>query len=196
MNADTACPSVFDAGLPTVEYDITAPPAEVYPHLLAGTDTTRNQVAASIDVLCDHPEQWELLRDNPELAMAAVDETMRHSPIACNTLRAAVEDADLAGIMFPADTMVIANTAVVNRGPSIYDEPDRFDITRRGLPPILTFGGGMHFCLGANLARLEVAEALKIVTRRISTPHRSGPAPWRPMMGLSGPTSLPIEFDA
>ncbi len=163
--------------------------------LLAGTDTTRNQVAASIDVLCDHPDQWELLGSKPGLAMAAVDETMRHSPTACSTLRAAVEDAELAGIEFPAGTMVIANTAVANRDPSIYDDPNRFDITRRGLPPILTFGGGMHFCLGANLARLEVAEALKAVTRRISSPRRTGPAPWKPIMGLSGPTSLPIAFD-
>jgi cytochrome P450 len=139
--------------------------------LLAGTDTTRNQVAASIDVLCDHPDQWELLRDRPELAHAAVEETMRHSPIACSTLRAATEDVELAGILFPAGTMVIANTAAANRDPAIYDEPERVDITRQGLPPILTFGGGMHFCLGANLAQLEIAEALKVVTRRLPCPR-------------------------
>jgi cytochrome P450 len=163
--------------------------------LLAGTDTTRNQVAASIDVLCDHPEQWTLLRDKPDLAMPAVNETMRHSPISSSLLRAVTEDVELAGFLFPAGTMVFANTAVANRDPAIYDDPDRFDITRERLPPILTFGAGMHFCLGANLARLEIAEALKTVTRRLTNPRRTGPAPWKPMMGLSGPTSLPIAFD-
>jgi cytochrome P450 len=70
--------------------------------LLAGTDTTRNQVAASVHVLCEHPEQWALLREHPELAMRAVEETMRHSPIACGTLRLAVEDAEVDGYIFPA----------------------------------------------------------------------------------------------
>jgi hypothetical protein len=55
---------------------------------------------------------------------------------------------------------------------------------------------GVHYCLGANLARLEIAEALKVVTRRISNPRRTGPAPWKPILGLSRPTSLPIAFDA
>jgi cytochrome P450 len=164
--------------------------------LLAGTDTTRNQVAASIDVLCDHPDQWERLRNAPDLALPAADETMRHSPISNSLLRAVTDDVELAGVLFPAGTMVFANTAAANRDSAIYDDPDRFDVTRKGLPPILTFGAGMHYCLGANLARLEIAEALKIVTRRISNPRRTGPAPWKPIVGLSGPTSLPIAFDA
>src|SRR6516225_8666463 len=163
--------------------------------LLAGTDTTRNQVAASIGVLCDHPDQWELLRDKPALAQAAVNETMRHSPISNSLLRTVTEDVEFAGFVFPAGTMVMANTAAANRDPAIYDAPDRFAITREGSPPILTFGAGVHFCLGANLARLEIAEALTAVTRRIPTPRRNGPSPWKPFVGLSGPTTLPIAFD-
>ena len=163
--------------------------------LLAGTDTTRNQVAASIEVLCDHPDQWQLLRDRPSLAMAAVNETMRHSAISNALLRVVTEEIEIAGFVFPAGTTVFANLAAANRDPAIYDNPERFDITREGLPPILTFGAGTHFCLGANLARREIAEALKIVTRRISNPRRTGPAPWKPAVGLSGPTSLPIAFD-
>jgi cytochrome P450 len=163
--------------------------------LLAGTDTTRNQVAASLDVLCDHPDQWELLRTTPDLAMFAVDETMRHSGISNSLLRTVAADIELAGVLIPAGTLVFANTAAANRDPKIYDDADRFDITRQGLPPILTFGAGVHYCLGANLARLEIAEALKTVTRRIPSPRRAGPAPWKPFFGLSGPTSLPIAFD-
>lgn len=162
--------------------------------LLAGTDTTRNQVAASIEVLCDHPQQWERLRDNPDLAVPAVNETMRHSGISNALLRVVAHDLELAGVLFPAGTMVFANIAAANRDPAIYDDPDRFDIAREGLPPIMSFGAGVHYCVGANLARLEIAEALKTVTRRIGNPHKSGPAHWKPIFGLSGPTSLPIAF--
>jgi len=162
--------------------------------LLAGTDTTRNQLAGSIDVLIDHPDQWALLAEHPELAANAVEETIRHSPIGSGTLRIVSEDTEFAGHLFPAGTMVIVNTLAANRDPAVYDDPDLFDITRSAAPAVLTFGGGIHYCLGANLARLELAEALKIVTRRMTKPARTGPAPWKPMMELSGPTTLPIEF--
>jgi cytochrome P450 len=163
--------------------------------LLAGTDTTRNQVAASVQVLCEHPDQWELLRDNPELAMHAVEETMRHSPIAGGTLRLVVDDVELDGYLFPAGTMVLMNTFAANRDPTVYDNPDRVDITREGAPAILTFGGGVHYCLGANLARREIAEALNVLTGRLRNPRIAGPVPWKPIVSLSGPKSLPIEFD-
>ncbi|WP_068177437.1 cytochrome P450 [Mycobacterium sp. UM_CSW] len=163
--------------------------------LLAGTDTTRNQVAASVHVLCEHPDQWALLKGNPELAMLAVEETMRHSPIASGTLRLVAQDAELDGYLFPAGTMVLVNTAAANRDPAVYDEPDRVDITRQGAPPILTFGGGAHYCLGANLARREIAEALNVIAARLLNPRIAGPVPWKPMVSLSGPLSLPIEFD-
>lgn len=164
--------------------------------LLAGTDTTRNQLSASIDVLVDHPDQWALLAEHPELAPGAVDETMRHGSIATGTLRVVPEDTEFAGLMFPAGTHVLINTFAANRDSAVYEDPDRFDITRQDAPSVLSFGGGIHYCLGANLARLELSEALKIVTRRMKNPTRCGPAPWKPMMGLSGPTTLPIEFSS
>ncbi|ULE31660.1 cytochrome P450 [Mycobacterium sp. IDR2000157661] len=162
--------------------------------LLAGTDTTRTQLSASMQVLCDHPDQLALLRDRPELAMNAVEETMRHSPSMCSTLRSVTEDVTVAGYLVPAGTFLLVNTYAANRDPAIYDEPERFDITRDDPPPILTFGGGAHYCLGANLARRELAEALKILAVRMPDPRVSGPAPWRPLLGMSGPTRLPIEF--
>ncbi|MGV0793135.1 cytochrome P450 [Mycolicibacterium sp. XJ1819] len=164
--------------------------------LVAGTDTTRSQLAASMQVLCDHPEQWALLRDRPELAMPAVEETMRHSPSMCSTVRSAAEDVTIGDHTFPAGTFIIVNTYAANRDPSIYEEPTRFDITRADPPPILTFGGGVHYCLGANLARLELSEALKILSQRLPDVRRAGPATWKPLLGMSGPTRLPIEFGA
>jgi cytochrome P450 len=61
---------------------------------------------------------------------------------------------------------------------------------------MLTFGGGVHYCLGAHLARLELTEALTVITRRMPNPHRSGPASWKAITGITGPTTMPIEFDA
>jgi cytochrome P450 len=163
--------------------------------LIAGTDTTRNQLAASIQALCDHPEQWTLLGQHPELAAAAVEETMRHSPIAWGTLRVALEDVELAGVVIPVGTLVVANTASANRDPAVYDNPEQLDITRKDAPAMQTFGAGMHYCLGANLARLELAEALSVMTQRMPNARPAGPAPWKPLTALTGPATLPIEFD-
>lgn len=163
--------------------------------LMAGTDTTRHQLAASVQVLCEHPDQWAKLGEQPELAMQAVEESMRHSPAVCVAPRAATEDAEFGGYTFPAGTFVVVNTFAANRDPAIYDDADRFDISRQDLPAILTFGGGAHYCLGANLARRELAEALAILTRRLSAPNRIGPAPWKSVLGMTGPTTLEIEFD-
>jgi cytochrome P450 len=119
---------------------------------------------------------------------------MRHSPIVCAMLRTVVEDVELGGVVLPAGTLIVVNTFAANRDTAMYDNPGRFDITREGTPAILTFGGGVQYCLGANLARLELAEALKVLARRMPDPRRTGPVPWKPMTGMSGPTSLPIEF--
>ena len=164
--------------------------------LMAGTDTTRNQLAAAVGDLCDHPEQWALLAEHPELAPQAVEELMRHSPVIFATMREAVEDVELGGVRVPAGMLVIVNTAAANRDPAIYDDPDCLDITREGPATMLTFGGGIHYCLGAHLARLELAEALRVITQRMPHPHRTGAAPWKPLVGITGPTTLPIEFDA
>lgn len=163
--------------------------------LIAGTDTTRSQLAASMQVLCDHPDQWALLREQPGLAMRAVEETMRHSPSMCSTVRSVADDAEIGEYSFPAGTFIIVNTYAANRDQTVYDDPTRFDVTREDPPPILTFGGGVHYCLGANLARLELSEALTILSRRLPNPRVAGPVPWKPLLGLSGPTSLPLEFD-
>ncbi len=162
--------------------------------LMAGTDTTRNQLAAAVDVFCDHPDQWTLLGENPELAVQAVQEVMRYSPVILNTMRVALEDIELAGVTIPAGTLVIANTAAANRDPAVYPDPDRFDITRDDAPAMLTFGGGVHYCLGANLARIELAEALTTMARRMPNIRRTGPATWKPMTGITGPATLPVEF--
>jgi cytochrome P450 len=163
--------------------------------LMAGTDTTRNQVAAAVDVFCDHPEQWELIAQRPELAMNAVEEVMRYYPVVFGAMRMTVEDVEIEGVVIPAGTFVLVNTASANRDPRVFDEPDRFDITREGAAPMQTFGAGAHYCLGANLARREIAEALVVMSRRMRNIRRAGPAVWKPLVGITGPADLPVEFD-
>ncbi|OBI73349.1 cytochrome P450 [Mycobacterium sp. E740] len=163
--------------------------------LMAGTDTTRNQLAAAVDVLCDHPDQWELLAQHPELAMNAVEELMRFYPVVFGAMRMTMEDIDIEGVVIPAGTFVVVNTAAANRDPAAYDEPDRLDITRSGAAPMQTFGAGAHYCLGANLARRELAEALIVMTSRMRNLRRTAPAQWKPLVGITGPAVLPIEFD-
>ncbi|MBW0017312.1 MAG: cytochrome P450 [Mycobacterium sp.] len=163
--------------------------------LSAGTDTTRNQLAAAVQVLADHPDQWTLLAQHPELATNAVHELMRYCPIVFAIARKAAEDVELAGVTIPAGTLVLANTASANRDPAIYDQPDRLDITRDDPPAMLTFGGGVHYCLGAHLARLELTEALRIITQRMPNPRRTEPAQWKALTGIIGPISMPLEFD-
>jgi cytochrome P450 len=164
--------------------------------LMAGTDTTRNQVAAAVDILCDHPDQWDLLAEHPELAMKAVEELMRFYPVVFGAMRMTTEDVEYEGVVIPADTFVMVNTAAANRDANVYEDPDVLDITREGAAPMQSFGAGAHYCLGANLARREIAEALIVMARRMRNLHRAGPAPWKPLVGISGPAVLPVEFDA
>jgi cytochrome P450 len=161
----------------------------------AGTDTTRNQLAAAVQVLAAHPDQWVLLAQRPELAANAVHELMRYRPVIFGTIRQAAEDVELAGIRIPAGTIVLANTAAANRDPDVFDDPDRLDITREDPPAMLTFGGGVHYCLGSHLARLELTEALRVITQRMPNPRQTGPSPWKGMAGITGPLSVPLEFD-
>jgi cytochrome P450 len=163
--------------------------------LSAGTDTTRNQLAAAVQVFCDHPDQWALLAAHPELAPRAVVEAMRHTPVILGAYRIATEDLELEGVQIPAGTIVAAGTAAANRDPSVYPDPDRFDITRDVPEPMLTFGGGIHYCLGVHLAKAELATALTVLATRMPSIRRTGPAPWKPAVGIAGPMTLPVRFE-
>jgi cytochrome P450 len=91
---------------------------------------------------------------------------MRHTPASFSAIRVAVEDVVLDGVLFPAGTCVVVNTAAANRDPNRYEDPERFDITRQGPAAMLTSGGCAHQCLGAHFARVELAEALVVMARR------------------------------
>jgi cytochrome P450 len=160
----------------------------------AGTDTTRHQLAAAIDVFCNNPDQWAMLGDHPELAPRAVEEAMRYRPIGFALPRIATEDLELGGVRIPAGTLVFANTAAANRDPAAFSDPDRFDITRDNTAATLSFGNGAHYCLGSHLARLELTTALTVMAQRMPNLRRTGPAPWPSMMGVTGPSAVPVAF--
>ncbi|MEO6570824.1 MAG: cytochrome P450, partial [Ilumatobacteraceae bacterium] len=122
--------------------------------LMAGTDTTRNQLGCSLSLFVQHPEQWRLLREHPELAPRAVEETMRYSGTVRATGRIASDDIEYRGVLFPKGTFLAPSLASANRDGAVFERPDTFDITRRPPDkPQLTFGSGIHYCLGAALAR-------------------------------------------
>ena len=164
--------------------------------LMAGTDTTRNQLGCSTWLFARHPEQWRLLAERPELAPRAVEETMRFFGTVRGTARFASEDIEYHGVLFPKGTFLALSLATANRDPAVFDEPMAFDITKEpSTKPQLTFGSGIHYCLGAALARAEQQEALTIMSRRMPNLALAGEATWKPgTVGIFGPEHLPVTF--
>jgi cytochrome P450 len=164
--------------------------------LMAGTDTTRNQLACSVALFAEHPAQWELLAQRPELAPRAVEESMRYLGAVRATVRFASEDIVYRDILFPQGTIVSTSLAGANRDPEVWEQPDEFDITQERGTAQMTFGSGIHFCLGAALARAELQEALPLLAQRMPGLARTGPVEWKPAnFGIWGPAKLPIRFD-
>mgnify|MGYP001467461326 FL=1 len=163
--------------------------------LLAGTDTTRNQLGCAVALFAQHPEQFELLRDDPELAPGAVEEVMRYLGAVRGTARYASEDITYKDVLFPKGTLIFPNFVAANHDSEKFVNPTEFDITREPGIPHLTFGSGAHFCLGAFLARAELQEAFTVVARRLPGLRLNGEISWKPMQnGIWGPESLPIAF--
>jgi cytochrome P450 len=163
--------------------------------LMAGTDTTRNQLACSVALFANRPHQWALLAEQPDLAPRAVEETMRYLGAVRGTVRFASEDIVYRDVLFPQGTIVSTSLAAANRDPSAWDQPEEFDITVERGTAHMTFGSGIHFCMGAALARAELQEALPLLARRMPGLGVDGPVVWKPTtFGIWGPASLPIRF--
>jgi cytochrome P450 family 142 subfamily A polypeptide 1 len=119
---------------------------------------------------CDHPDQWELLHAEPERIPAAVEEMLRWVSPLNNMFRTAVRDTEVHGAPIAEGERVALHYPAANRDPRTFDRPQEFDITRDPTPH-LAFGFGTHFCLGANLARLEVRLLLEELVPRITDLH-------------------------
>jgi cytochrome P450 len=165
--------------------------------IIGGTDTTRNQLGCAVALFADHPEQWKLLAEQPELAPRAVEESMRYFGAVRGTMRYASTDIVYRDVLFPAGTFVGIGLAEANRDTSVFREPTVFDITtQKSDQPQLTFGSGIHYCLGQALARAELQEALPLLARRMPNLRLDGPTEWKPDgVGIFGPAHMPITFD-
>src|SRR5262249_14696219 len=162
--------------------------------VFAAHDTTRQQFATAMVAFAEHPDQWTLLGRHPELAGQAVEEIMRWCPMANAIFRFAAEDFDYHGLHITAGTCVSVGVYPPHRDPRAVPGGDSFDITpTREITPLL-FGGGVHHCLGAALARAEMAEALPVLASRLGPPTIAGPVTWRPPTGIYGPNELPLRF--
>jgi cytochrome P450 len=166
--------------------------------LMAGTDTTRNQLACAVALFTEHPDQWALLAERPELASNAVEESMRYLGAVRGTARVASEDIEYKDVVFPSGTLVATSLVGANMDPDVWNEPLSFDITRESSgQPQMTFGSGIHFCLGANLARAELQEALPILAQRMPDLGTYAPVEFKPAtVGIWGPSKLPLTFTA
>ena len=164
--------------------------------IVGGTDTTRNQLGCTVALFAEHPDQWTLLAEQPSLAGRAVDEAMRYFGAVRGTARFASEDIEYRGISFPAGTLMATSMAVANRDPDVFADPGNFDITREPAnQPHLTLGSGIHYCLGASLAKAELQEALPILARRMPDLRLDGEVLWKPSdVGIFGPQRLPVTF--
>ena len=165
--------------------------------ILAGTDTTRNQLACALATFVDHPDQWALLAEEPDRAARATEESFRYLGAVRGTGRFASTDIEYRDVLFPQGTLLFPSFVGANHDTELFTDPDRFDITAdRGSANHLTLGFGLHYCMGANLARAELQEALMVLSRRMPNVRLDGEIEWKPDgVGIWGPSRLPLAFD-
>ena len=171
----------------------------VFNVLVGGVDTSQSQLAHAIRLLAEHPEQWRLLAQRPELADQAVEEALRYEPITPFTARITTEEVVFRDVTFPEGTLVMVCAFTGNRdleaAAAGENGADHFDITvDRGRARALTFGAGVHYCLGANLARLELEQGLAFLSQRMHELELDGEPEYEGISGIYGLARLPIRF--
>jgi cytochrome P450 len=169
----------------------------VYLLLIAGHETTVNLIGNGALLLLAEPERWARLAAEPQLVPAAVEEFLRYEgPVQTSTFRTAVEPVELGGRTIPAGAMVLVSLLSANRDAERFAEPDAFD-PHRSVAPNLAFGHGIHYCLGAPLARLEAQIAFAGLLRRFPATRLAVPVEeitWRPSLLLRGLSGLPVTL--
>jgi cytochrome P450 len=162
--------------------------------IVGGQETTTNLINNAILSFLDHPDHLALLRQRPDLLGSAIEEVLRfRSPLQW-MMRTPTRDVEMHGVTIPAGKLVLPMIGSANRDPAHFPEPNRFNITRAPNPH-LAFGNGIHFCMGAPLARMESSIALTDLIARLDHFEYAGDGPWTPRRGLHvhGPSSLPLN---
>jgi cytochrome P450 len=161
---------------------------------VAGHETTVNLVGNGLLALLRHPDELRRLRDDPGLLPAAIEELLRYDGPVQRTGRMAACDTEIRGVPIPAGSLVLGLLGAANRDPAQFAEPDRLDLGRAE-PRHLAFGSGIHYCLGAPLARLEAQVAIGTVVRRFPALALAAERPvWRPSSALRGLEALSVAL--
>jgi cytochrome P450 len=166
--------------------------------LAAGFETTANEIANFVYLLLTHPDQFALLRTRPQLLAGAVEELLRFTPLIAQAgfARYATHDIALGGDVVTEGDAVLAFTPAANRDPAVFPDPDSLDLTRPGTGH-LTFGHGTHYCVGAQLARMELQIALDELVRRLPGLRLAidpDEVRWKPSVLVRGPVTLPVTW--
>jgi cytochrome P450 len=162
--------------------------------LVGGVDTSQSQLAHAVRLLALHPDQWDALRGDPAgLALKAVDESLRYEPITPFTARITTAEVEHRGVTFPANSIILISAWHANRDG--IPGGDGFDITAdRGGARVLTFGAGIHYCVGANLARAELQEGLSFLAENVPRIELDGEPEFGTPSGIYGLDKLPLRL--
>jgi cytochrome P450 len=158
---------------------------------ISGFETTTNLISAGLFSLLENRDQLQLWRDNPGITTGAVEELLRHGTPISGTVRLTGAPMELGGLEIAEGQLLFLMTAAANRDPAQYTDPDKLILTRNEGPHV-SFGGGAHYCLGANLARMEAQALLPAMLKRFSVIEVEGTPEWRSSTGLHGFEHLPL----
>jgi 4-methoxybenzoate monooxygenase (O-demethylating) len=162
--------------------------------LSAGVDTTIDSIGLCLRALAEHPDQWAMLRDNPDLARAAFEEATRWDSSSQSLFRTTLADVDYAGASLGRHSKVLVLIGAAGRDPRKWADPDRFDITRRVTSAQVGYGAGIHSCVAQMMARLEGEVFFQTLARKVMRLEPAGPSTLRLNPGLRGLTSLPLRL--
>lgn len=163
--------------------------------LIAGNETTTNLLGGMFDTLAHHPDQYELIRANPDLIPIAVEEHLRITTPIQNLYRYTRADYQIGDVAVPVGSRVLLSFGAANRDPTVFEQPDEYRADRNPRTHV-AFGYGAHMCLGAPLARMEAQAVLRQLVTRVSRIIPEGPTTWSTHSSLRGPTRLPIHLTA
>ena len=161
---------------------------------VAGNETTRNLMSGAMAAFFDHPDQWQKLLADRSLLPGAVEEMLRYVSPVMNFRRQTTEAFDLGGQRIEEDQKVVFFHVSANRDEDVFEDPDRFDITRSPNPHMAFGGGGPHFCLGHNLARMEIRVMYEHLLDRMADIHPTGKVERLQSAFINGVKHIPVAF--